>query len=282
MSAAANAQGRKTNPAGKIYVADAEGGVMFANGDKIDQLAKKAVCNAEGSVIQTEANASVSIVLSNSTGIHLDGGTRIKIREFKQEQFRPNRSDLEEEPSVSHTQLFVEYGTIGISTGKLAAESTLEVDTPDVSASVHGGQAVIQVMDGSTKITMIHGSATVHAGSLGTPSWLKGGQQLQVHEGSLNRSSFAEVLDIPAGDAGGSPPPPDANVAGAEAAQQAVYFNVQVPTGGVIQVFEGDAAQGPASTQGGALEVVAIPAVPANPPVVPTVSAANLISGTGG
>jgi hypothetical protein len=280
-SAVGSAQEQKPNPAGKLYVTDASGNIQISNGTKIDQLSRKAVYNAEGSVIETESNASASLVLSNSTGIFLDGGTRIQIREFKQEAFRPNRSDLEEEPSASHTSLFVEYGTMGVSTGKLASDSTLEIDTPDASASIHGGQAVIRVVDGSTQVSIIRGTATVRAGSSGAPVFAKAGQEVQVRDGGSGQPAAAVVQEISAGQTAGLAQISDPDVDNAQAAQKLVYFNVQTPTGGGIQVFDGDTAQGGSSTQGSSAEVVAIPVVPAVPPVQPTVSAANL-TGTGG
>jgi hypothetical protein len=279
-SAVVSAQDQRTNPSGKLYVTDASGGIQVSNGGKIDQLSKKGVYSAEGTVIETESNSSASLVLSNSTGIYLDGGTRIQIRQFKQEAFRPNRSDLEEEPSASHTSLYVEYGTIGISTGKLASESTLEIDTPDASASIHGGQAVIRVVDGSTQVSIIRGTATVRAGSSGAPLFVKGGQQFQVRDGGSGQPALAMVQEISAGQTAGLPQISDPDVESAQAAQKLVYFNVQTPTGGGIQVFDAD-TQGGSSSQGSAAEVVAIPVVPAVPPVQPTVSAANL-TGTSG
>jgi FecR protein len=278
IAAAGSAQEQKSNPAGKLYVTNTSGGILVSNGAKIDQMAKKAVYNAEGTTIETEANSNASMVLSNSTGLYLDGGTRIQIREFSQEAFRPNRSDLEQEPSASHTKLFVEYGSVGLSTGKLASESTLEIDTPDASASVHGGQLVIKVIDGATQISVIHGTATVRAGSSGAPMFVKSGQEFQVRQGGSGQSASGVVQEMSATDSGGLPQVSDADVENAQAAQKLVYFNVQNPTGGGIEIFDGDAAQGGSSTQGPATQVVAIPVVPATPPVQLTVSAANLTS----
>lgn len=278
-SAAANARDEKANPAGKFYVADTSGGAQVSNGAKIDPLANKAVYKAEGTTIETEANSSASLVLSNSTGIHLDAVTRLKIIEFQQDAFRPNRTDLAEEPSASQTRLLVEFGTIGLSTGKLTAESTLEIDTPDSSIFIHGCQLVIKVVDGTTQISMIEGNATVRTGPTGAPTFLKSGQGMQIREGGSGQPVSIVVEEI---SDGRLPQISDSDVERAQAAQQLVYFNVQTPTGGGIEVFDGDAVQGPASGLGSGPQIVAIPVVPAVPPVDPTVSAANLTgSGSG-
>jgi hypothetical protein len=275
-SAGASAQEQKANPAGKFYVADASGGVQVSNGSKIDQLTRKAVYKAEGTTIETESNANASLVLSNSTGIHLDAATRLQIILFQQNAFRPNRTDLEEEPSVSQTRLLVEYGTIGLSTGKLTSESTLEIDTPDASIFIHGCQVLIKVVDGSTQISMIEGAATVRTGPTGAPTFVKSGQGIQIREGSSGQPVSVVVENIPTGEVGGLLQVSDPDVEGAQAAQKLVYFNVQAPTGGGIEVFDGAAAQGSASGLGSGPQIVAIPVVPSTPPTEPTVSAANL------
>lgn len=273
---------QEANPTGKLYVTDASGTIRVSNGAKIDQLIKKAVYNAEGTAIETQQDGSASLVLSNSTGIHLDEGTRMEIREFTQEPFRPNRTDLEEEPSVSHTRLFIEYGTIGLSTGKLTPESTLVVETPDASVSIHGCQVVIKVVDGSTQVSLIEGTATVRTGSTGAPVFIRTGQQVRVGESGSGQSPSVVIQQISAGGGGALPQLSGSSVEDAQAAQKLVYFNVQSPTGGGIEVFDGDAAQGPASTQTTAQQVVAIPVLPAVPPVAPTISAANLTGSSGG
>jgi hypothetical protein len=276
---AASAPLLMAGPEGKFYVADATGGAQVSNGVKIDPLVNKAVYRAEGTTIETEANASASLVLSNSTGIHMDAVTRMQIIEFEQDTFRPNRTDLEEEPSASVTRLLVEYGTIGLSTGKLTAESTLEIDTPDSSIFIHGCQLLIKVVDGSTQISMIEGNATVRTGPTGAPTFLKSGQGMQIRDGGSGQPVSVAIQGISTGDAGGLPQVSAPDVDSAQAAQKLVYFNEQSPTGGAIEVFDGSAAQGPASGLGSGPQVVAIPVLPASPPVEPTVSAANLTSG---
>jgi hypothetical protein len=229
----AGAQDQKKNPAGKIYVTSTNGDTHINNGVRVDSVTEKSTYTAEGTVIETKANSDVSIVLSNGTGICLSGNTRVQIRTFKQEAFRPGRTDMQEEPSVSHTQIFVEYGAIGISTSDLAAGSTMEIDTPDASAALHGGQAVIQVGDNLTEISMVQGSATVSVGPSGDSSVVNSGQQLETHTAGPGHANVVEVLDLPAGKTAGSVQQSlEAMVTTASDATRQVYFNVQTPRAG--------------------------------------------------
>ena len=120
-------------------------------------------------MIDTKPNSNASIVLSNGTGIYFDVSTQVKIRTFQQETFRPNRTDIEDEPSLSTTHLLVEHGVIGVSTSKLVAGSKMVYDTPLASATIHGRQAVIQSLDNMTVISMYQGEATVQVGQLDRP-----------------------------------------------------------------------------------------------------------------
>ncbi len=105
VAALAHAQGRTKSPTCKVYVADTEGDAEIDIGTQIDDLTKKAVYNAQGTVIETKPNSNASVVLSNGTGVYFDVNTRVELREFSQESFRPNRTDIDEEPSVSRTHM---------------------------------------------------------------------------------------------------------------------------------------------------------------------------------
>src|SRR3954452_6234191 len=82
---------KKTNPAGKVYVADLTGESQIAVGQKIEDLAKKNVYSVSGSIIETKAGSSDMLVFSNGTGAFVDANTRIEIRRFTQEPFTPTR-----------------------------------------------------------------------------------------------------------------------------------------------------------------------------------------------
>ncbi len=274
VAAVAHAQVRKKSPTSKLYVADTVGEAQIDTGLEIDDLTKKSVYNAEGTSIETKPNSNASVVLSNGTGIYFDVATRVQIRTFEQEPFRPNRTDIEDEPSISTTHLFIERGVIGISTSKLVAGSTMEYDTSLASAFIRGRQAVIVADDNLTVISMVQGEATVQAGPLDTPHLVKNRQQIIVRPGNPGEANIVEIQDIPEGTQEDAEQWLEERVLTADAARKLVYFEVQARKGsdGDITLFDGGADDAAGK------EIVPVPVVPANPTVQPNVSPANLIS----
>ncbi len=273
----ASAQSRRKNPTSKLYVADQVGDSQIDTGTEIDDLTKRSVYNAEGTTIETKPNSNASIVLSNGTGVYFDVETRVKIRTFQQEAFRPNRSDIEDEPSVSTTHLMIEHGVIGVSTSKLVAGSKMVYDTPLASATIHGRQAVIQSLDNLTVISMYQGEATVQAGPLDRPHEVKNHQQIIIKPGKPGEPNIVIIQDIPEGTDEDRFKWVEERVLTADAARKLVYFEVQARKGsdGEVTLFDGGTS---GSTTGGN-EIVAVPVVPAATTVQPNVSPANLTSG---
>ena len=120
----------KKNPTSKFYVADVDGDAEIDTGDRVDDLTKSSVYNAEGTVVETKPNATNAMVFSNGTGIFFDQDTRVEVKQFDQEPFVPNRTDMDTEPSVSQTQAYVPRGTVGICTSQLVAGSSMNYQTP--------------------------------------------------------------------------------------------------------------------------------------------------------
>jgi|SRR5208283_2373546 len=272
--AASHAQNLTRNPTSKFYVADIEGESQVNADKKIRVLEKKAVYKGEGSSIETKAGSNASIVLSNGIGIYIDVSTRTQMRDFMQAPFRPSRTDMDDEPSISRTDMRIDYGVVGVSTSKMAAGSTLLFESSLASVDLHGRQAVFQIGDSVTTISMLLGDATVRAGSLGGPRELEEGQQIIIRPGKPGQPNTVEVQPIPDGRLEGQREWLSERVLAADSARKLVYFEVQAvnESGDRISVFDGEA---PPGTK---LDIVPIPVIPANPPVEPTVSAANLSS----
>jgi hypothetical protein len=269
----AHAQARKKNPTSKLYVADTVGDTQIDIGTEIDDLTKKSVYNAEGTIIDTKVNSNASVVLSNGTGIYFDVDTRVVIKAFEQESFRPNRTDIEDEPSLSNTKLYVDHGVIGVSTSKLVAGSTMMYETSLATAFIRGRQAVIVAQDNLTVISMVQGEATVQAGPLDRPHLVKNHQQIIIHPGKPGEANIVEIQDIPDGISEDAEQWLEERVLTADSARKLVYFETQARAGsdGSITLFDG--ASGSAGN-----EIVAVPVVPSNPTVQPNVSPANLTS----
>jgi hypothetical protein len=276
ITAVAHAQVRKKNPTSKLYVADTNGDTQIDTGLEIDDLTKKSVYNAEGTVVEAKSNSNASVVLSNGTGIYFDVNTRVHISKFDQESFRPNRSDVEDEPSLSSTKMVVEHGVIGVSTSKLVAGSTMVYETSLATAFIRGRQAVILAEDNLTVISMVQGEATVQAGPLDMPRLIKNHQQIIIHPGNPGEANIVQVQDIPDGTSEDSEQWLEERVLTADAARKLVYFETQARSGSddSITLFDGSADAAGA----GGKEIVPVPVVPANPTVQPNVSPANLSS----
>jgi hypothetical protein len=174
----------KKNPASKFYVADLNGEAQVDEGDRIDDLEKKSVYNAQGTVIETKSNSNYAMVYSNGTGIYFDPATRVHVKTFEQEPFQPNRSDMDVEPSVSQTHAFVDTGLVSLCTSKLVAGSNMTYQTPFGELNMRGRKAVINVTQNSTTFSMIEGESTVRKGDLDMGGYT-------VHEGSRPSSRRA-------------------------------------------------------------------------------------------
>jgi hypothetical protein len=292
LAVVAHGQAPRKNPTSKLYVADLNGDAQIDRGVEIDDLTKKSVFNAQGSTLETKTNSNAAVVLSNGTGLYVDNNTRVVIKDFVQDAFRPNRTDIEDEPSVSTTDLYIEHGVLGVSTSKQSAGSSTEYETPLATASIRGRQAVIVVEDNLTVISMVQGEATVQAGPLERARLVKSHQQIVIHPGNPGEANIVDIQDIPEGNGENSMQWLQFRVLTADSARKVVYFEVQARKAAAdetsITVFDGSSNASSASVSGSGSgadgggsdnnEIVAVPVVPAQPPVDTNVSPANLTS----
>lgn len=296
-------QGKRKNPASKVYVADVSGEALIDTGETIEDVSKRSVYTAQGTVIETkrpqsEADRSKyysTMVYSNGTGAFFDADTRVELRRFQQEPFTPNRSDIEVEPSISQTQAFVPRGTIGLCTSKLVAGSSMTYQTPLGSVNIRGRKIVIEAQADVTKISMLEGDSTVRGGpqDLGGHT-LRAGEQALIRRGPPGQPNIVEVQPIPPSEA----PQLDEKVAMACMAKKTVYFEVrekrenssdggadgaETPLGGgsggeggAVTAFDGST-----STNSPNVEIVPVEIVPINLPVQFTVSPATIVTPNG-
>ena len=262
------AQAPKRGPMSKVYVADTEGSPEITSGTETSVLARKAVYLGDGTRIVTQADSNASIVLSNGTGIYFDVRTRTGIRSFVQAPFKANRTDMDEEPSISRTHFVIDSGVVGFSTSRMAAGSSLLLQTPQAEVQIHGRQFVIQTGDDGTVVSMFDGGSTVRAGALETPYEVKASQQVVIRPSRPGQPGRVEITDIPEGHGEGQRDWLYERILIADAARKLVYFYMESgPEDGSVTLFDGG---------GGDSRIVVVPVVPAIPPVQPTVSAANL------
>lgn len=297
------AQSKKKNPTSKVYFSDVSGEALIDTGETVEDLAKRTVYNAEGTVIETkrppaetERNKYYStMVYSNGTGAFFDADTRVEVRRFLQEPFTPTRTDADTEPSISQTQAFVARGTVGLCTSKLVAGSTMNYATAHGSVNVRGRKMVIEADSGVTKISMLEGDSTVRGG----PSDLGGhivhaGEQAIIRRGGPGQPNQVQIVKIPEGEAKGL----DDKVAMACMAKRTVYFEVQERTtlggqasasqdsgpggGSGVTAFDGGGSSSGLTNSATTREIVPVEVVPTSLPVQFTVSPARLTTpGTG-
>ena len=224
LPALAKAASDAHNPTSKFFVADVEGDAQIDTGEKVDDLNKQSVYNAQGTVIETKANSVNAMVFSNGTGIFFDSDTRVEMKRFEQEPFVPNRTDMDTEPSVSQTQANLARGTVGLCTSNLVAGSTMIYRTPLCSVSIRGGKVVIENDNGATTVSVLDGDCTVQAGNVDTGGRaLRGGQQGVVTAGPGGSPPVIKIQDIPAGQLALL----EGKVTMACTAKKTVYFEVQ-------------------------------------------------------
>lgn len=296
-SAFAQGQSKKNNPASKLYVSDVSGEADIDTGDTVEDLTKRSVYTAQGTVIQTKKPNGPddklphysTMVYSNGTGAYFDADTRVEVRKFTQEPFVPTRADNEVEPSISQTQAFVARGTVGLCTSKLVAGSSMSYTTPLGSVNIRGQKVVIQAQSNVTKISMLEGESTVKAGAMDMGGHtIHAGEQAIIQPGAAGQPNVIQIVKIPHSEAAKL----DEKVSMACLAKTTVYFEVrgrQESNGSSGQTGQVDAfntesqtariAGGPFTASNG--EIVAIPVVPTNLPVQFTVSPAAIITPTG-
>jgi hypothetical protein len=282
MAAASMAASQAKNPASKLFVTDVQGEGEIATGDKIEQIAKRSVHTAQGTIIETKKaeddvqkdKNSSSMVYSNGTGLFLDSDTRLEIRKFVQEPFAPNRTDMDVEPSVSQTQAFLSRGSVGLCTSQLAAGSSMVYQTSNATINVRGRKIVIEANDKYTKVSMLDGESTIRGGmgsniDLGGQS-LHAGQQAIIQQGLPGEAPQVRIASIPPGEMSSL----DDKVSMACIAKKTVYFEAIDPkTGGKSSPVTAFDNNGDPTTE---QEIVPVEVVPANLPVQFTVSPARL------
>jgi hypothetical protein len=293
----------------KVFVSEVSGEAQIHIGDRIEPLVAKSTYLAEGCAIETMPGAHVTLVFSNGTSMALDPSTRIVVKQFLQEPFKPGRTDMDVEPSISRVTVVVTKGTIAISASTLVAGSNMVFMTPLAEISTRSREFVIEVTDDHTKVAMLAGESMVRGTSvdLAGAGKLQLGEQTIVYANSPTKVDTIAVTKISTTEAVSF----DDKVATATMAKKSVYFEVKTQTtqaGGQssstastgvsattsssssgdaaasssapISAFDGNSAVITTTTSNTRTELVAVPVVPVELPVPFTVSPAQL--GTAG
>jgi len=291
------------NPVGKMYVAILGGAADLAGDDQVTDLKKKTAHSVNGSVLETKKSTTQesgaenkadysAMVFSNGTGMYVDPDSRLNVKKFEQEPFKPNRTDMDVEPSVSHTQTMLERGTVGLCTPKMANGSTMVYQTSLGAVNIRGRRVVIESNEDYTRVAMIEGESTVRSGEgnaldLGGQV-LKAGQQAYIRRGVAGQPPIVQIETIPQSAMAAL----DDKVAMACIAKKSVDFEAvdrNVGSGGdgnadSLVAGAGDGTQGETSGAGVSVfddaptqVLVAVEVVPVQLPVEYTVSPARVV-----
>jgi len=226
---------KRKNPASKVFVSDVNGEAQIDTGEKVEDLSKRSVYNAQGTIIETKKAETEgdkgkiysTMVYSNGTGAYFDHDTRVEVKRFVQEPFTPNRADMDVEPSISQTQAFVARGAVGLCTSKLVAGSTMTYHTPLGAVNIRGKKVVIEANDRQTKISMLEGDSTVRGGTTDLGGQvLHAGEQAIITPGTAGGPNLVQISRIPPNEVGAL----DDKVAMACMAKKTVYFEVKERT----------------------------------------------------
>ncbi len=155
-------------PTSKIYFSEAEGeSAIVSHGVTYTGQQAKSF-EAPGTVIETKAKAHDAFVYSNGTGIVMEQNSRLQVDHFTQERFQsnsPTRTNPEIEPSISHSEVRLTQGAIGICTNQLAAGTTMVYSTPLAEVRIRHGRLSIETSADETIVDLLEGDVTVSIGA---------------------------------------------------------------------------------------------------------------------
>lgn len=187
----------KVNPASKAYISDVEGDatVFVPENGTIKDTTKKDVYNAEGLIFETKKKSNQAVVLSNGAGLYIEENSHLEIKKFSQEPFKPNRSDMEVEPSISQTKGYIPHGYVAICTSKIVAGSNMIYQSPHGGVRLFNNKATIDVGDSITTIISVEGEASIQVGPFRTER-IKVGEKAIVDGKNITvRKASKEELD---------------------------------------------------------------------------------------
>ena len=193
--------GKKKGPTSKLYIAEAKGDTQIQTGDKIYTARQATAFDAPGTVIETKENSHNTLVYSNGTGLYIDQNTRVEIDRFVQEPFNPQRNASAEalvEPSISHSDVFVSRGAVGICTSQLVSGSSMSYATKHATVNIRGGKVSIETNANETTIDLLEGDITVRSGGKDIGGQIiRPGERAVIRPGPAGQPSSVTISQIP-------------------------------------------------------------------------------------
>ncbi len=226
----------RPDPTSKFYVLGLSGSAEMRSTDRIEALQGKTLHNAQGTTLTTGSSSSNTVVFSNGTAMFFAAETRIDVTKFRQSAFLPERSDLENEPSISNTEIFIPRGAVAISTPKLSPGTTLVYTTPHGLVTVHGGTVVIEVDATETRVTVTEGEATIVGDGARSGAHRLGPGEQAVARHPMGQAATLMVQPLPADTRSFI----NQMARASQQARQAVFFDSQPAAAAVASTTVGD------------------------------------------
>lgn len=274
--------GKKKGPTSKIFLAEVKGEAQIRTPDRAYPARQATAFDAPGTIIETGEESHNAFVFSNGTGLFIDQNTRIEIGRFVQEPFQPKRLSMEYEPSISHSEVFVAQGFVGICTSSMVSGSSMTYSTPHASIAIRGQKVAIQSNPNETIVYLLEGDISVRGSdrrnSLGG-HLLRAGERATIRPGSPGQPPAITIAPIERSELSSL----DGRVTVACNAKKTVTFEMiekkseaGIDGPGTTEAGGGDASfdAGGTGDEGG--EIVARPTVPVQLPLNITVSPATL------
>jgi hypothetical protein len=151
-------------PTAKIYFSEAQGESAIVSHGVTYTAQQAKSFDASGTVVETKGKSRDAFVYSNGTGIVMEQNSRLQVDHFTQERFQPNsptRTNPEIEPSVSHSDVHLTQGAIGICTNQLATGTTMVYSTPLAEVRIRHGRLSIDASSDETVVDLLEGDVTV-------------------------------------------------------------------------------------------------------------------------
>jgi hypothetical protein len=188
--------GKKKGPTSKLYLAETKGEGQIITEGKAYEPRQATAFDAPGTVIETKNDAHQAYVYSNGTGMYVDANTRVEIARFIQEPFQPDRNNLEREPSMSQSDVFVARGLVGLCTSQLVTGTTMTYTTPLAAVTIRGHKLAIQSSPEASIVYLLEGDVTVRTRDDLGGRLLNSGEQAVIRPGQPGQPPSVTIAPI--------------------------------------------------------------------------------------
>ena len=170
-------------------------------GDKIYTARQATAFDAPGTIIETKEDSHNAFVYSNGTGMYIDQNTRVEIDRFVQEPFTPQRNvgvEAPSEPSISHSDVHIVRGAVGVCTSLLVSGSSMNYSTPQGAVTIRGGKVSIETNADETIVDLLEGDVTVRSGGKDVGGQiLRPGERAVIRPGPAGQPPHVTISQIP-------------------------------------------------------------------------------------